>query len=51
MRPYDPGQADKTVRREDILPKRIKVETMDEIDKMKAARIRTGNRGGLRPGQ
>jgi hypothetical protein len=26
--------------RDDILPKRIKVETMDEIDEMKAARSR-----------
>ena len=28
--------------REDILPKRIKVETMDEIDELKAARTRIG---------
>jgi transposase-like protein len=30
----------KRYRREDMLPKRVKVETMDEIDELKAARSR-----------
>ncbi|MDR1095322.1 MAG: hypothetical protein LBL31_02925 [Spirochaetaceae bacterium] len=36
----DTGEVDKTVRREDMLPKRIKAETVNGIDELREARKR-----------